>query len=214
MHHLTRKLTTWRKHLGRRVYKLLKPGLGYAINKETWDSQYESDVWARLQEIDELAHYSVIVGYIQCFKQGGSVLDVGCGQGILQEKLSPYIYSQYVGIDVSGEAIRQASHKVDEKTTFICGDLTTWCPDISFDAIVFNEVLYYFENPTMVMSRYEPYLKEHGIFIISMYLTDETASIWNRLDDKYLLVDETKVTNKLGTSWICSTYLVSHNTLV
>jgi len=127
-------------------------------SKEVWQTQYSKGRWDFLDQLDELAHYSILVGHIQYLKPSGSILDIGCGKGILQQKLAPYGYSRYVGIDISDDAIRQASCNEDDKTTFIASDATSYSPTERFDAIVFNEVLYYFDDPLKTVERYERYL--------------------------------------------------------
>lgn len=166
------------------------------VSKEVWESQYLNGYWNFLNQLDELAHYSIILGYIRFFKYGGSILDIGCGEGILQEKLTLYDYSKYVGIDISEAAINQASRKRNDKTFFINADAANYAPIESFDVIVFNEILYYFEDPLKVVERYESSLKENGIFIVSLYMTERSLAIWRRLKDAYLSVDEVQITNR------------------
>lgn len=168
---------------------------------KVWDSEYISGKWTYLKQLDELAHYSIIVGYFRYLKPGGSILDVGCGEGILQERLSPCAYSKYVGVDISGEAINQASNKQDKKTFFIRTETNDYTAE-SFDAIVFNESLYYFDYPLRVLKEYEVSLNRDGIFIISIY-QGASGSLAEKLKSVYTLLDETTVTNKLGDSWIC-----------
>lgn len=76
-----------------------------------WESSYAAGAWDRLRGAEQLAHYSQIVGYCTHFKPGGSVLDVGCGEGLVQEKLRPYGYSRYVGLDLADAAIRRAAER-------------------------------------------------------------------------------------------------------
>ena len=57
-----------------------------------------------------------------------------------------------------------------------------------------------------IMKRLERYLEEDGIFIISMCLDGYAKSIWKRLESLYHILDETKVTNRKGTSWICKVF--------
>ena len=76
-----------------------------------WEREYASGRWSYLGGVDELAHYSVIVGYYAFLKPGGSVLDVGCGEGILQTRLSPHGYCRYLGIDFAAGAIHQCGRE-------------------------------------------------------------------------------------------------------
>ena len=54
-----------------------------------------------LTNFDELAHYSVIIGYCYNWETKPAILDVGCGDGILLEKLTEdiedgYIYKRFI----------------------------------------------------------------------------------------------------------------------
>lgn len=176
--------------------------------REDWEVAYSSRGWDRLEQIDQLARYSVIAGYCShYFEQGGTVLDVGCGEGILQEKLSPYNYPGYVGIDISAEAIRRTSHRQDEKTVFVKADIRDHNPDQRFDIIIFNESLYYFEDPPGILRRCESFLNENGLFIISMYDNSErNKRIWKMLQAVYTAEDEVRVSHKSGKSWIIQVF--------
>ncbi|HEX3127388.1 MAG TPA: class I SAM-dependent methyltransferase, partial [Thermoanaerobaculia bacterium] len=128
---------------------------------------------------------------------------IGCGEGILQERLDPARYSRYVGVDVSAEAIQRAAG--NEKTTFLCADAAVWQPEGTFDLVVFNECLEYFDDPLAVVRRYEPALVPGGAFLVSMFTGVETARtlrIWRWLESVYAVEDSTRVTNRAGISWI------------
>ena len=178
-------------------------GWGYPVPGRTWDAEYAGGNWNRLGELADLGHYSVVVGYCHCLRPSGSILDVGCGEGILQEKLRPYGYRRYVGIDLSSEAIRRASSRTDRDTVFVQADATTFDPDGTFEVILFSESLYYLDRPTAVMRRFEGALAEDGVFIVSMHMTRGKQEIWDRLAQSYAILDETRVTNSEGSQWIC-----------
>jgi 2-polyprenyl-3-methyl-5-hydroxy-6-metoxy-1,4-benzoquinol methylase len=180
----------------------LKPlfGRGYPRDKVIWESQYASSHWDYLSEQDEMAHYGVITGYL---KHGASILDIGCGEGILQKRLTSSAYSRYIGIDISEEAIKRAPHTGDDKTLFIVSDGEDYMPSDNFDAIIFNEALYYFDRPLQILNKYEKYLKNGGVFIISISVSALTSAIWRKIESEYHVIDETKVTNKKGRSWVC-----------
>jgi 2-polyprenyl-3-methyl-5-hydroxy-6-metoxy-1,4-benzoquinol methylase len=177
------------------------------VGKDVWDSQYMSGYWKYMQDLDELPRYSIIAGYFQSLKLRGSILDVGCGEGILEQRLGSFNYSKYVGIDISEAAITQAAAKKSEKALFICHNALDYVPTELFDAIVFNETLYYFEYPLEVVRKYTKYLNEDGIFLTGMYLNSERAtSIWRKLKSVYISLDEVKVTNK-SNSWIFNVFI-------
>jgi 2-polyprenyl-3-methyl-5-hydroxy-6-metoxy-1,4-benzoquinol methylase len=177
--------------------------VGVVRPAERWDSRYRRGTLDRLKRPDELAHYSLVVGYFQSFKSGGSILDVGCGEGILLDRLGPHAYSQYVGLDISQEAIRVASHKCNDKTVLRCADVNTYTPPERYDAVIFNESLYYFDAPLQVVQRYERCLEREGVFIICIVGFPEADRYWRALGGLYRAIDEATVTNEFGTSWTC-----------
>ncbi len=155
------------------------------------------------QSPDEIARYSLVAGYFQHFKGGGSLLDVGCGVGTLAKRLGPHAYSRYVGFDLPGEPIRVASRNADKKTVLRCEDANTYTPPETYDAIVFNESLYYLRNPLKVVQRYQRCLERDGIVIVSMVTFPGVDRYWRGLEAAYRVLDETTATRKSGISWTC-----------
>lgn len=170
---------------------------------ERHDKKYKEGHWMPLREIHELAHYSIIAGYFQFLKKNGSLLDVGCGEGILQERIAPSNYSKYFGLDISQEAIKIAKIKADDKTFFTCTNLNDFEPAEKYDAIVFNEALYYVGNHEAVVKRYSQFLKPDGIFIFSNFLNQNKKISWADIEKYFPKYDETIVTNKYQKSWVC-----------
>ena len=176
------------------------------VSIEEWNSGYSNRMWDYLYQLGELARYSVIVGYCQYFKSTAKVLDIGCGEGILQERLGIHWYSKYVGIDISGTAIERAIKKQNEKTFFIREDATQYTPNERFDIIIFNECLFYFEDPLKLVKRYESFLNHQGVIIISIFVNDSYMMVWRILEEEYSFVDETRVSNQAGLSWIIKAF--------
>ena len=173
--------------------------------KEVWEEQYEKGHWQLMRRFDEVARYSVIAGYVHHLKPGGSVLDVGSGEGLLADHLRPFGYSRYLGADLSEAAIRQAAGRADGTTAFTAADAETWRPsDPSmdrWDAIVFNECVYYFKDPLGTVRRYEQFLAEGGVFIVSTFRSRRADVIVRRLLEVYPAIEETAITNRKGT-WV------------
>src|SRR3954453_14901971 len=134
------------------------------LSKEAWEEQYRQGGWEFMRRLDEVARYSLIAGYLHHLKPGGSVLDVGSGEGLLADHLRPYGYARYHGIDLSEAAIAQAASRAGERTTFAAADAETYVPPGTFDAVVFNECVYYFNDPVGSVRRYEPCLEPGGCF--------------------------------------------------
>ena len=153
----------------------------------------------------EVSRFSIVMGYCHYFRPEGKILEIGCGEGILQERLCPTRYSRYIGLDISTEAIKRASRKQDEKTFFVREDAAVYVPDTRFDLIIFNECLEYFDAPLSILRRYETFLETDGLYIVSMFVgtdTVRTKRIWKNLEAIYRLEAETHVSTKKGYSWL------------
>ena len=191
------------KSLIKPIYLKIVPYTHYRMSKEVWDSQYSSKYWDGLKQIGQLSRYSVIVGYCNYFQEGGTILDLGCGEGILQEKLCYNNYLYYVGVDYSAEAISKALNREDEKPRFVNADISDYSPGRRFDFIIFNESLYYIEDPLRIVKRYMSLLEEGGLLIVSMLVTEKSNRLWKMIEQSYDIKDEVLVTNKLtDNSWV------------
>jgi len=173
---------------------------------DQWNSEYESGKWAYLGGLPELARYSILIGYLQHFKPGGSILDVGCGEGVLHRRLQPHAYSRYLGVDCAGSAIRTLQARGAGNSAFIAADAESYLPAERFDALVFNEVLYYFRDPDSALARYARALNSGGIILVSTCtLSGPGSAILARLRGSYAVLDETTVSHAAGAcSWVVS----------
>ena len=180
----------------------LATGRGDApVGKDVWEEQYRRGKWELMRSLDEVARYSVIAGYLHRLKPGGSVLDVGSGEGLLLDHLAPFGVAIYHGIDLSEAAIAQAALRMTGNATFAAADAETYVPPGRFDAVVFNECVYYFNDPVGSVRRYEPYLADGGCFLVSTFRSRRADVIARRLGEIYSLLEETAITNAKGT-WV------------
>lgn len=192
----------------RRGLSLVLPYRKIRGGRERIDSHYAQGVYDFLRGIEELGRFSVLVGYCHFLKPGARILEIGCGEGILRERLDPARYSRFVGVDISAEAIRRAKadeRADDEKAAFVCADAAVWEPGETFDLIVFNECLEYFDDPLAVVRHYEPSLAPGGAFLVSLFAGADTAytfRIWRWLESVYAVEDATRVTNRSGLIWV------------
>ena len=157
------------------------------------------------QSSPSLARFSILAGYICHLKPGATVLDTGCGQGVLLRRLPSYCYSRYVGIDVSGRAISMAQEQADDRNTFLVADCEEYSPAEQFDVIVFNEVLCCLCDPLRTMERYVHSLNPEGLLLVSMCTAARgSATILWRLRRAYATVDEVRITHSgRKVSWVC-----------
>lgn len=173
---------------------------------ERLDLKYKTGFWENLKSVDELAHYSVVAGYFLFLKKGGTVLDIGCGEGILQERLGTHNYAHYTGFDLAAEAVITAKMKENITTSFLVADMKTFTSSEKFDAIIFNEVIYY-SNVLNTLNRYSAFLKPDGVFILSNFDSQNDKINWNEIAGRFQLYDETTVINKNGTRWVVKVLL-------
>ncbi len=134
------------------------------------EKRYASGRWDYLADVSEAHRYSLIIGCVEVYKGPQcAVLDVGCGEGILQRRMD---YGRYVGVDVNAEAIRRAQPRVNGHTEFHVAPGESFEPTGRFDAIVFNESLYYIPEPLKVFEHYRRFLQSDGIMIVCNFQTN------------------------------------------
>ena len=97
---------------------------------EQWNSAYDAATLRYYGQLDELARYSIIVGYTAWFAAARpglrpNILDVGCGTGLLRERLDGVGFAEYVGVDVSDAAIRAATARTYPRSRFLVGDVSS-----------------------------------------------------------------------------------------
>lgn len=197
------------EHAARWLRLLLDRGRrsdGLLQSAQTWEAQYAAGRWDFLGELSELARFSILAGYICHLNPGGTVLDTGCGQGVLLRRLPRSSYSKYVGIDLSSSAIAVAQKQGNECSTFLAADCVEYSPEEPFDVIVFNEVLCCLSDPLRTVERYVRSLKPGGLLLVSLCTAARGSStiLW-QLKRAYATVDEVRVVHSgRKVSWVCT----------
>lgn len=175
----------------------LKLGYGVSSPDGYWENTYRQGKWSYLKYLDQLGRFSIMAGYVHRLKPGGTLLEVGCGEGLLTESLNKDNYFKYIGIDISKEAIQKAYSRADEKTIFLNTEGAEFVTKERFDAILIIETLYYFNNPLQILQYYEKFLNDDGLFIISMYRHGKRPlGIWKKVESVYKVFDSTVIINK------------------
>jgi 2-polyprenyl-3-methyl-5-hydroxy-6-metoxy-1,4-benzoquinol methylase len=132
---------------------------------DQWRNRYENGGWDYLGSVHQLAHYSVLAGYLG-FYGCRSILDVGCGSGLLRARLTNGAFERYVGVDPVPAAIERAQALADGRTKFVVGDV--FLADLGrFDAVVCNEVLYCVPDPEAILDRVRALMEPGGYFMTS-----------------------------------------------
>jgi SAM-dependent methyltransferase len=118
------------------------------------------------------------VAYLTVLAPQGAALDVGCARGrAFSAAALVGATAVYVGIDLSAVAIAARAKDEDARTTFAQADAERYQPAGLFDAIVFNESLYYFHEPLATLRRYMQALRPGGVAIISLYTASPRARV-------------------------------------
>ena len=179
---------------------------GLLQSAQTWEAQYAAGRWDYLADLSELARFSVLAGYICHLKPGGSVLDTGCGQGVLMRRLPTSAYSRYVGIDLSDSAISVARQHANEHSTFVVANCEEYSPAEQFDVIVFNEVLCCLRDPMRTVERYVQSLNPGGLLLVSLCTAARgSTTLLRQLERSYATVDRVRVDHSgRKVSWVCT----------
>jgi len=148
-----------------------------------WDADYAAGNWEGLDSITEVAHYMLILGYLDYAVQPARLLDVGCGHGRLLRLLARFGFGGYLGVDISSEAVERARALSVPGTRFEVVDMNRWDTGERFDAVLFNESLYYAQDPRRVFERAVGWLAEDGIVIVSTFRQSPgSRKIWSAVE--------------------------------
>ncbi len=183
-----------------------------ANDMKAWEAAYRSGHWDFLKSCDQRPRHYTIGGLVQDhFPEGADILDVGCGEAILY----PFIKSQvqsYTAIDISQEAIRKCrkSFKGDKTCTFEVRDFQNFQTHKRYDAIILNEVLYYFPWTSIpnVLKKVRCLIKGPGsLLIISMNKNLKARILWRIVHQSILPIQSLRVENTFtGSYWTVRVY--------
>ena len=137
-------------------------------DRADWEQQYTTGAWAHLNNRCELARYRVVSGFIHAEARPVSLLDLGCGEGVMLRHLDLDRIEHYTGLDVAQAALDKIKPRRSQDD-YVCATLENFLPRRQWDVILFNEVLYYTFDPVASLRRFESVLKPGGWFIISMH---------------------------------------------
>lgn len=178
--------------------------------KRRWDKQYKSGRWESLKSDLEAKRYNQILDYLKEFAPANpSILDIGCGDGVLNKRMEGYSFNYFLGVDFSSVSIEKAKVQNFPKSEFLMEDAIKFRPTRNFDAIVFNEAFYYIPETerTRVLDLMLDHLTQNGVVISSIFR--EGTGCWEYFKENPKLKElafTTVRTEKETTYWKIGVY--------
>ena len=169
---------------------------------DRWDHQYASGRWEGLKAPLEQARLDACVALLRRHAAGGHLLEIGCGEGLLWQRLAPDDYQQFVGVDISAVAIQRATRLAGNRATFLVADMQRLELDEKFDAVIFTESIYYVSRCDELLRRYVRFLRENGVFVISVFHNRGSTGVWAEIHVAAAPIERVTTTNAAGT-WDC-----------
>jgi len=137
------------------------------------------------------------VELIKSCKKQGDLLEIGCGDGILLNKIQDCY--NVTGADISQHAIKKACEMVDSKKLKVM-DIENEDIDGSYDIIIAFDVMEHLNNPQKVIKKIKGAMKKDGIFIFSV---PNNYGIFGKIMTKiFNLIDKTHVSTYEREKWI------------
>ena len=154
------------------------------LKMRLWDQEFSGKHW---DFIDDTMN-DCIYPYLERYSKSGAVLDLGCGPGNTANELNANIYTSYVGVDISEAALAKAKRRTkdngrENKNSFVLSDFMSYQPAQRFDLILFRESMYHIplNKVGLILARFSQFLKEDGVFIVRMNITDGSGGLKPRL---------------------------------
>jgi SAM-dependent methyltransferase len=144
----------------------------YQDNEDPWD-QVSTD-----SDISDYYKFSRerLITYLKLLDTSKSIMDVGCGLGIVSNDIKKSInYSFVYGVDISETAIKKATSAYKD-VIFSVGDISS--PSFKFnkkvDVIILNQMLWYIlKDLDVTIINIHNLLNNQGILVISMAFLEQ-----------------------------------------
>lgn len=170
-----------------------------------WDKEYASGRWDYFNDALQVSRYEAVLQFVDGYAGKRTILELGCGEGILQARMRPGSYERFLGIDISKVAIRKASLLKDRSTDYKCGDMEKFVPSGKFSLLIFNEVLNYSDDPVRLLTRYTGFLEPNGLVICSFFETEHSLQIMRDIERRFPVIGQKLSVNQRGV-WHCKVY--------
>jgi trans-aconitate methyltransferase len=170
------------------------------FSAEKWDSQWSSGY--DLNKTQEDARYATLMALMRRYEGEGPLLDVGCGDGLLEERYRQFSQIEVVAFDYSAAAIEQANARQLPGVSFLCADSRTFRPSRKFSMVVLNESLYYVDDYLGLMKTLSDSLASQGVILVSMHEGAIPNRIWKNLLRTHAMVHGVAIHDEsTGARW-------------
>lgn len=160
-----------------------------------WNEDYavgELDYYGALRE---LPRYGVLLGYLSVLPDSLSILDVGCGVGLMRSRIRDEQVGRYCGCDPSDVAVGKARALQWVRSEFHV-EATPPAALGQFDVIICNEMLYYVDDVDALLARLSGMLKPDGRLLTSVTRHPGDSVLHDKLDRHFARLDAVIVKSK------------------
>jgi 2-polyprenyl-3-methyl-5-hydroxy-6-metoxy-1,4-benzoquinol methylase len=163
---------------------------------DRWRGAYEDGSLDYFGSVQELARYSLLVGHLGNIGRGSSILDVGCGPGLLRQRIPDEWVGSYVGVDPTANAIAEASSLDAPRSRFVTGTVADLvAAGDRFDVVFCNEVLSVVPDPEALVDDVTTAVRPGGHVLTSIWHHPGDSVLWKLLDERLELIDLVEVRN-------------------
>jgi SAM-dependent methyltransferase len=179
------EVKTKSKHDRKRLQECLHCGVLFVAPQPSPDALISHFQSGGLAGIDEFERHfaanrrtvlSVVANYIQCRKDEGTILDVGCATGFFLADLAKKSKWNACGIELSLPAAQEARRCGIE--VHVGDTRSAKFKDHSFDVITVLDAFYYFPNPASELAELRRILKQDGF--LALELPWASTRVWQR----------------------------------
>jgi SAM-dependent methyltransferase len=161
--------------------------------RHLWNKEFANGRWATIEDTSG----DLIYRFIEKYSAGGSLLDLGCGSGNTGCELPIAAYCDYLGVDISDVALRQAQDRAknlqrDRNNSYARGDIESFIPPKKYDVILFRESIYYVPKPRInaTLDRYAKFLTPRGVMMVRVHDQKQGEGIVDLLEKGRQIVEK------------------------
>jgi 2-polyprenyl-3-methyl-5-hydroxy-6-metoxy-1,4-benzoquinol methylase len=184
--------------IGRSVYgRAYEVGLKFGVvpyrrpftyyTTELWNQGYASGEHDHYEDISDRPRYAAIAGYLGAIPGPLAILDMGCGTGVMRERIPEEKVGAYLGIDTAESAIARARQRGFARSEFQVGGEPSRS---DFDAVICNEMLYLVPDPDAFLAMLKRHLRPGGLLVTSNTRFTGDFKLREMIEQHFTRIDE------------------------